>query len=113
MPLPVRMPGMRDYTVMMLTNDTIRAEIWKTYVDCSDPSINPFAWSSFKRIWIKYLPYITVMGIASDLCDTCQNNNIIMQSVNYSEAEKGERVKAQEKHLHFDKAYRTECQLPK
>lgn len=50
MPLPGRMPRMRDYTVMMLPSDTTKAEIWKKYVDSCDPSVKPVALSSFKRI---------------------------------------------------------------
>jgi len=117
-PLPGRMPRMCDYTVMMLPSDTTKAEIWKKYVGSCDPSVKPVALSSFKRIWIKYLPHIAVMSIASDLCETYQNNNnLIMKSVNCSEEEKSERLKAQEKHLNLAKQcrnyYRTECQLSK
>jgi hypothetical protein len=103
---------------MMLPSDTTKAEIWKKYVDSCAPSVKPIALSSFKRIWIKYLPHIAVVSIASDLCETCQNNNnLIIKSVNCSEEEKNERLKAQEKHLNLAKEcrdyYRTECQLSK
>ena len=109
---------MNDYTVMMLPSNTTKAEIWKKYIDSCDLSVKPVALSSFKRIWIKYLLHIAVMSTGSDLCETCQNkNNLIMKSVNCSEEEKSERLRAQEKHLNLAKEcrdyYRTECQLSK
>ena len=56
------------------------------------------------------------MKIASDLCDTCQqNNNLIMKSVNCSEAEKSAQLIKQEQHLALAKEcrdyYKQQCEL--
>ena len=50
---------------------------------------------------------MAMMKIASDLCDTCQqNNNLIMKSVNCSEAEKSAQLIKQEPHLALAKECR-------
>ena len=115
MPLPGRMPRMKDYTVMMLPSDVTKHNIWKSYVtSCVESASNPVSLTKFKEIWNMYLPQISVMKIASDLCVTCQNNNnLIMKSVNCTEEEKSERLREQEVHLNQAKEcrqyYRKQC----
>ena len=90
MPLPGRMPNMKDYSVMILPSDMTKSGIWKNYVEsCAESGLRAVGLTKFKCTWAMYLPSISVMKISSDLCDTCQkNNNLIMKSVNCSEAEK-------------------------
>lgn len=115
MPLPGRMPKMKDYTVMMLPSDVTKSNLWRKYTQaCVDSSCKSVGLTKFKNIWKAYLPHIAVMKIASDLCDTCQqNNNLIMKSVNCSETEKSARLKKQEEHLALAKEcrnyYRQQC----
>ena len=116
MPLPGRMPKMKDYTVMMLPSDVTKANLWRTYTRaCGDISSKAVGLTKFKNIWKLYLPHIAVMKISSDLCDTCQqNNNLIMKSVNCTEDEKSACLKQQENHLALAKEcrayYKQQCE---
>ena len=70
MPLPGRMPNMKDYSVMMLPSDMTKSGIWKNYVEsCAQSGIRAVGLTKFKCVWALYLPYISVMKISSDLCD--------------------------------------------
>ena len=115
MPLPGRMPNMKDYSVMMLPSDITKSGIWGNYVSsCSQSGIRAVGLTKFKYAWALYLPHISVMKISSDLCDTCQkNSSFIMKSVNCSEAEKSERLRTQEEHLAIAREcreyYRRQC----
>ena len=116
MPLPGRMPKMKDYTVMMLPSDVTKANLWRKYVRaCADSSSKAVGLTKFKNIWKLYLPHIAVMKVSSDLCDTCQqNNNLIMKAVNCTEEEKSARLKQQENHLVLAKVcgayYKQQCE---
>ena len=115
MPLPGRMPNMKDYSVMMLPSDVTKSGVWNQYVEsCGESGLTAVGLTKFKCIWAMYLPSICVMKISSDLCDTCQkNNSLIMKSVNCSEAEKSERLRTQEEHLararECREYYRSQC----
>ena len=115
MPLPGRMPNMKDYSVMMLPSDMTKSGIWKNYVEsCSESGIRAVGLTKFKCVWALYLPHISVMKISSDLCDTCQkNNSLIMKSMNCNENEKSERLRVQEEHLararECREYYRSQC----
>lgn len=115
MPLPGRMPNMKDYSVMMLPSDMTKSGIWNKYVEsCSQAGIRAVGLTKFKCVWALYLPHISVMKISSDLCDICQkNNSLIMKSVNCSENEKSERLQVQEQHLarasECREYYRNQC----
>ena len=119
MPLPGRMPKMMDYTVytvMMLSSDVTKANLWRMYTKaCGDLSSKAVGPTKFKNIWKLYPPQIAAMKISSDLCDTCQqNNNLIMKSVNCTEDEKKARLKQQENHLALVKEcrayYKQQCE---
>ena len=118
MPLPGKMPRMRDYAVVMLPSD-IKKPIYEKNTLVA--MIRLLSWS-LSQVSNKYglsiYRMLSVNSIASDLCETCQsNNNLIMKSVSCSEEEIIQRLKAQEKHLHLAKEcrdhYRMECQLSK
>ena len=54
--------------------------------------------SSFRSLWKQLVPYVVTSKPMSDLCWTCQKNNILVyRSANL--AEKSERLQAQEAHL--------------
>ena len=56
--------------------------------------------SSFRSLWKQLVPYVVTSKPMSDLCWTCQKNNILVyRSANLAEAEKSERLQAQEAHL--------------
>ena len=55
-----------------------------------------------------YLPHVTVMKVQTDLCETCQQNNLIIRSVNCTEEEKSARLRQQEEHLKKAKDCRLE-----
>ena len=116
MPLPGRMPKMKDYTVMMLPSDVTKTNLWRKYSKaCAEASCRAVGLTKFKNIWKLYLPHIAIMKIASDLCDTCQqNNNLIMKSVSCSEAEKSAQLIKQEQHLALAKEcrdyYKQQCE---
>ena len=56
--------------------------------------------SSFRSLWKQLVPYVVTSKPLSDLCWTCQKNNILVyRSANLAEPEKSERLQAQEAHL--------------
>ena len=81
----------------------------------SESGLKAVGLTKFKTIWTTYVPDICVMKVASDLCETCQNNNyLIMKSVNATEEEKSEKLRTQEQHLAKAREcrnyYREQCQ---
>ena len=62
MPLPGRMPNMKDYSVMMLPSDMTKSGIWKNYVDCcAENGLRAIGLTKFKDIRALYLQSISVM----------------------------------------------------
>ena len=50
MPLPGRMPIMKDYTVMMLPSDVIKTNLWRKYSKaCAEASCRAVGLTKFKK----------------------------------------------------------------
>ena len=94
----------------------VKTNLWRKYSKaCAEASCRAVGLTKFKNIWKLYLPHIAIMKIASDLCDTCQqNSNLIMKSVNCSEAGKSAQLIKQEQHLALAKEcrdyYKQQCE---
>lgn len=101
MPLPGRLPRMRDYSVMMLPSEVTKVSVWNSYVQkCAESGLKAVSLTKFKTLWTQYVPEISIMKISADLCETCQRNNtLIMRTVNVSEEEKSLQLQQQERHL--------------
>lgn len=71
-PLPGRLPQFKDYRVMKLPSSETKSSIYRKYIDSLDDDELKMSNRSFRRIWNKYIPYVTIMKPADDLCDVCR-----------------------------------------
>lgn len=77
-PLPGRMPNFRDYKVMKLPSSETKSAVYRRFVKVCLPE-DEIALKTFLKIWAHYCPYISPMKPATDLCDVCQQNAVIVQ----------------------------------
>ena len=74
--LPGRVPGYKHYKVLLLPSSCTKRAIWELYrVACERTSVRVMGYSSFCKLWKKYVPYIVVAKPKSDLCWVCMKNN--------------------------------------
>ncbi|XP_067633669.1 uncharacterized protein [Eurosta solidaginis] len=96
LPLPGRLPKFKDYRVMKLPSNETKASVYRKYISSLGNDEPKMSIRSFRRIWAKYIPYVTVMNPADDLCDYCRMNSIT-QAKNVPELEREEKL-----HLFLD-----------
>lgn len=72
LPLPGRLPKFKDYRVMKLPSSETKSSVYRKYIDSLQENEPKMSYRSFCRIWAKYIPYVTTMKPADDLCDTCR-----------------------------------------
>ena len=61
-PLPGRLPNCGDLKVMKLPTEFTKASIYREYcASMKKKDENPVSYTSFERIWRKYLPYVCTM----------------------------------------------------
>lgn len=73
LPLPGRLPKFKDYRVMKLPSNETKASVYRKYIASLGDDELKMSICSFRRIWAKYIPYVTVMKPANDLCDYCRS----------------------------------------
>lgn len=89
--LPGRIPGYKDSQLKLLPSSTTHKQVWSAYIDAAESSVRTVAYSTFNKVWKKYLPRLTVMKPLSDLCSICQDNSkLILRAANRPESEKSE-----------------------
>ena len=100
LPLPGRVPGHRD-KVMVLPTDVTKAVVYSKYKQaCEANDWIAFGCSGFYELWQQLLPHISVSKPSTDLCFTCQQNNLsIQQSSCLTEEEKQRRLIIAQDHL--------------
>ncbi|KAI4455778.1 hypothetical protein MML48_9g00002263 [Holotrichia oblita] len=72
LPLPGRLPKCKDYRVMKLPSNETRSSVYRKYIASLQDDDPKMSNRSFRRIWAKYVPYVTTMKPANDLCDICR-----------------------------------------
>lgn len=72
LPLPGRLPKFRDYSVMKLPSSESKSSIYRMYISALGPDERKPSVRTFQRIWNTYVPFVTVMKPADDLCDVCR-----------------------------------------
>ncbi|KAL1502884.1 hypothetical protein ABEB36_007962 [Hypothenemus hampei] len=88
-PLPGRMPNFKDYCVMKLLSSECKASIYRKFAASFQDGQYVMGERSFVNLWEKYVPYITTMRPASDLCDRCRSNSLsIYETANLTTEEK-------------------------
>ena len=100
MPLPGRIPGHRD-KVMLLPSDITKVFVYNKYKEaCIASGFRHAGKSKFYQVWQEVLPHISVSTPSSDLCFTCQQNNLaIQQSGCLPDVVKAQRLTAAQDHL--------------
>lgn len=114
MPLPGRLPGHKD-KVMVLPSDITKVFVYSKYRQACDAN----NWTLVRRtkfydVWQHLLPHISVSTPSTDLCFTCQQNNLsIQKSACLSEEEKAERLASAQEHILHAKTEREyyNCQV--
>lgn len=72
LPLPGRLPKFKDYRVMKLPSNETKSSVYRKYIASLQDDEPKMSNRSFRRIWAKYIPYVTTMKAADDLCDICR-----------------------------------------
>ena len=101
-PLPGRLPNVKDLTVTLLPTDTTKASLHREYVAAcqKDNNRRSYGLNAFKALWLTLCPQVRISQPASDLCEICQNNNLtIIRSVNLPEEVKVAKLKDALQHL--------------
>ncbi|XP_071053768.1 uncharacterized protein [Onthophagus taurus] len=107
-PLPGRLRKFKDYGVMKLPSSENMSSIYRMYISSLSPDERRISNRSFRRVWNKYIPYVTVMKPADDICDFCRGNSLkILQLRNCREEVREEKVSVFLNHLQKARNQRT------
>ena len=100
-PLPGRLPNVKDLSVTLLPTNCSKAELHREYhAACNADNRKPFSLSAFKLLWQSLCPQVRISKPSSDLCEVCQKNNMaIIRSANLPEAIKADKLKTALQHL--------------
>ena len=118
-PLPGRLPNVKDYRVMKLPTNTTKSGIYSEYFKaCEEDGVKAVSLTTFKDLWLKYCPYVQVMKPASDICQECaQNSRAVHRSQGMPDNIKNERLQKATEHLKKAKVqrnyYQAQCDLAK
>ena len=90
--LPGRIPGYKRDDIQLLPSSTTKRAVWLLYEDSAvTNNVRPVAYSTFCRVWKRFLAHVVVCKPMTDLCSTCQKNSAaIIRSVNLTEEEKSQ-----------------------
>ena len=88
--LPGRIPGYKNYDFLLLPSNETKKSIWEKYtIATTAASHHAVGLTSFKTLWTKYKPNITIAKPRSDLCWQCMKfNRAIIRNQNVSEGQK-------------------------
>uniref|UniRef100_A0A0K8TWY0 DUF7869 domain-containing protein n=1 Tax=Bactrocera latifrons TaxID=174628 RepID=A0A0K8TWY0_BACLA len=81
LPLPGRLPKFKDFRIMKLPSSKTKSSIYRKYIYSLSDAELKMSNRSFRRIWSKYIPYVTVMKPADDLCDVCREILTVVTAV--------------------------------
>src|SRR6218665_1286319 len=99
--LPGRVPGFKREDVKLMPSSETKIQLFEAYCAAMTQSgFRVMSQSVFRDTWLKLTPFILTARPTTDLCWTCQKNNILIyRGANIPEQEKCARLKQQEKHL--------------
>ena len=108
MPLPGRLPGLRETEAYYLPADETQIEVYKQYkVAAEGENRTPVKYSTFRNFWHDLVPDVKILTPSTDLCDVCQENSKkLAYSGHLSEEEKRERLEDSLVHLNAAKVER-------
>ena len=107
MPLPGRLPKFKDFKVMKLPSSENKSTIYRLYISALESEDRKIGYHAFRNVWSKYIPYVTVMKPADDLCDICRTNSLaIMDTKNCKDTVKEQKLNNAVQHLHKAKTQR-------
>ncbi len=91
--LPGRIPSFKRTDLQLLPTNTTKKGVWNCYVKaCATQTFRLAAYTTFCKLWKRYVPHIIITTPRTDLCWTCQQNSFaITSSSNKTDYEK-ERV---------------------
>ncbi|XP_071056005.1 uncharacterized protein [Onthophagus taurus] len=101
LPLPGRLPKFKDYRVMKLPSNETNSSVYRKYIASLQDDEPKMSNRSFRTIWAKYIPYVTTMKPADDLCDICRGNTLsIALTKNIPDIEREQKLNQFLEHLH-------------
>ena len=108
MPLPGRLPGLRETEAYYLSADETQTEVYKQYKEAAERENRiPVKSSTFHSFWHDLVPNVKILSPSTDLCDVCQENSKkLVYSGHLSEEEKRERLEDSLAHLNAAKVER-------
>ena len=108
MPLPGRLPGLRDTEGYYLATDETKMKIYTEYLQAArEDGRVPVKSSSFYSLWNQLVPEVKILTPQTDLCDVCHDHcRNIMHSGHLSENEKRNIFAAGVAHIDAVKAER-------
>ncbi|KAK2191544.1 hypothetical protein NP493_52g05007 [Ridgeia piscesae] len=96
-----RVPGLKRDDIKLMPSSETRVKVFKAYcMAMHDSEHRSMSETVFRHTWKKLLPFIVTARPMTDLCWTCQKNNVmIYRSVSLTEADKSDRLIQQELQL--------------
>ena len=92
--LPGQIPSYKRSDLQLLPSSTTKYQVWLQYcmsLQSLSTTYQQIAYSTFCTLWRRILPHVLITRPMSDLCWTCQSNNMkILQSTNHPEESKSE-----------------------
>jgi len=115
LPLPGRIPGYRDESILLISSAESKKNVWEFYrKSCEASSLKDVGYSLFVELWQTLVPWVVIAKPSTDLCWTCQNNNqLILQQANIDDVSKVALLQKQLDHLNEAKKereyYKLQC----
>lgn len=110
LPLPGRIPCCKDFEkALKLSSVDTKAVVYRKYSEAmkETPKKRKVGLTSFKEIWLKYVPHISCLKPATDLCDICRENvQRIQRTANSDDEEKTTALADAMEHLEKAKKQR-------
>ena len=108
LPLPGRLPGYKNYQVLLLPSDKTSVDIHQEYETVAkEMQYRSVSLRTFQRQWHELCPNIVITKPCTDLCQHCQDfADRISKSGNLSEEEKELLLEEYNKHVQLAKEQR-------
>ena len=90
--LHCRIPGYKRDDIKLLPSSCTKRAMWLLYLESATSlSLRSVAYTTFCKVWRKFMGDVVVCKPTTDLCETCQRNSTaIVRSFNKSEEGKSE-----------------------
>jgi len=74
LPLPGRIPGYRDESILLISSAESKRNVWEFYKEsCESSDLKAVGYSLFVELWQTLVPWVVIAKPSTDLCWTTTN----------------------------------------